>query len=415
MKEIFDSIINLGFSIFNLIVNTLVRIFTCLIPKNPKRILIGLWRGNRFADNARYCYFELTKIPDLEVNLVVNDRKLYKILKTNNIRVVKKWSFKSLYLHVTSKYHIIDQDHKGLLGYFSANAVRIMLWHGVPLKKIWKLDVKAKNNKLAYWIEKLNQKIRAICKGYCSIGRWYVYDLVTPSKYDWDAIFSKVVFSDLVKPIFCKYPRVNYMLGNVDNVLLEEEKEYLKKIEEAKNENKKILFYAPTFRDESGTMIFGTKTDEELQDFISFLNSNDIALMVKMHAVERRKIEGVENCIFLDSNCDISVFMQYADGLITDYSSVYFDYLIFDKPIIFYPYDIDNYKTADRGFMVDYDTSTSGDKVYTLDELKECIKKLKNNKWKDDYKKAREETQKRIMDITQKSVGEYIEQKLKNY
>ena len=410
-NEIIDSIINLGFSIFNLIVNSLVRLFTCFIPKNPRRVLIGLWRGNRYADNARYCYFELTKLDNVEVNLVVNDKKLYNILKEKNINVVKKWSFKSLYLHVTSKYHIIDQDHKGLLGYFSVNSVRIMLWHGVPLKKIWKLELKDKKNKLAYLIEKLNQKLRAICKGYCSIGSWYVYNLVTPSKYDWDEIFSKCIFSHLVKPIFCKYPRVNYMLGNVDNVLLDEEEQYLQEIEKYKKENKKILFYAPTFRDETGTMLFGTKSEKELQKFISFLNSKNIVLMVKMHAVDKKQIDEIKNCILLDSKCDISVFMKYADGLVTDYSSVYFDYLIFDRPIIFYPYDIDNYKTLDRGLMVDYDACTPGEKVYSIEDLCENINKLNQNNWQDGYEKERKKTQEKIMDVSLKSVGEYIEDK----
>lgn len=416
-SEILDSIVNLFFSTFNLILNVIIKLFTFWIHKNPKRILIGLWRGNRFADNARYCYFELIKIPDLEVNLVVNDRKLYKILKANNIRVVKKYSLKSIYLHLTSKYHVIDQDHKGLLGYLSVNAVRLNLWHGIPLKKIWKLDLesKQKKNKLAYYIEKLNQKIRKLCKGYCSVGRWYIYELLTPSKFDWNNLFSRCVFSDLVKPLYCRYPRVDFLQDNIGSYLLEIEEEYLKQIKKAKKENKKIVFYAPTFRDGTDTKILGTDSIEEFNKCIKFLDKINVVLMVKMHAVETAKAKDLKNCIFLDSKCDISVFMKYADCLITDYSSVYFDYLVFDKPILFYPYDYDFYQNSDRGFMIDYMEYTPGEKVYNIKELCSAIEKISNNCWDDNYSKERDILKQKVWDDSFQTIGKYIEEKIKNY
>lgn len=412
-NEILDSIVNLGFSIFNLILNSIIRILTFWIPKNSKRILIGLWRGNRFADNARYCYYELERIDGLEVFLLVNDKNIYESLKAQKVNVVKKYSLKSVYLHLTSKYHVIDQDHKGLLGYLSVNAVRLNLWHGLPLKKIWKLDLesKQKKNKLAYFIEKVNQTIRRWCRGWCSVGRWYIYELLTPSKFDWDGLFARCVFSDLVKPLYCKYPRVDYLQGNIGSDLLDVEVEYLKQIEKAKKENKKIVFYAPTFRDGADTKILGTDDVEELNEFINELDKLNIVLMVKMHAVETAKIENIQNCIFLDAKCDISVFMKHADLLITDYSSVYFDYLVFDNPIIFYPYDYEFYMNTDRGFMIDYEEYTPGEKVYNINDLAIAIKNLSQNKWDDNHSKERKDLKEKIWDDSFKTIGEYIEDK----
>lgn len=411
-NELLDSIVNLGFSIFNLIMNSLVVLFTFFIPKNPRRVLIGLWRGNRFADNARYCYLEISKLENVEVNLVVNDKKLYKTLKEQNLNVVKKYSLKSIYLHVTSKYHIIDQDHKGLLGYLSVNAVRINLWHGIPIKKIWRLQLKDKKNKLAYIIERLNQTIRKWCKGYCSIGRWHIYDLLVPSQYDWDNLFSKCIFLNLVKPIFAKYPRVDYLQGNVENVLLDEEKEYIQKIEDLKKQKKKIFLYAPTFRDESDTLLLGLKTKEEIQDFIKYLADRNIVLVIKMHAVEKKKVEGIENCIVLDSKCDISIFMKLSDCLITDFSSVYFDYLILDKPIIFYPYDYEAYVSKDRGFMVDINDYIPGDRVYNIEDVKKLVDNLSKNNWQDEHAKDRKELKEKLWDDSYRTVGEYIGEKI---
>ncbi|MBR3696941.1 MAG: CDP-glycerol glycerophosphotransferase family protein [Clostridia bacterium] len=413
-NEIIDSIVNLGFSLFNLILNTVIKVLTFWIPQNQKRILIGLWRGDRFADNARYCYYELERIKGLEVYLLVNDKNIYNSLKKLNLNVVKKYSFKSIYLHLTSKYHIIDQDHKGLLGYLSVNAIRLNLWHGLPFKKIWKLDLesKQKKNKIAFFIEKVNQTIRRWCKGYCSVGRWYVFKLLTPSKYDWDFLFSKCVFSNLVKPLYCNYPRVDYLQDRIGSDLLEIEEEYLKQIKNAKNNGKKIIFYAPTFRDSADTKILGTNEINEINEFIKNMSKLNAVLMIKMHAVETSKIDDINNCIFLDAKCDISVFMKYADCLITDYSSVYFDYLVFDKPIVFYPYDYDFYVNSDRGLMVDYNEFTPGEKVYTIKELYLCISNICSGNWQDSYSSARNELKKKVWDDSYKTIGEYIKDNL---
>ena len=135
-------------------------------------------------------------------------------------------------------------------------------------------------------------------------------------------------------------------------------------------------------------------------------------LMIKMHAVETSKIDDINNCIFLDAKCDISVFMKYADCLITDYSSVYFDYLVFDKPIVFYPYDYDFYVNSDRGLMVDYNEFTPGEKVYTIKELYLCISNICSGNWQDSYSSARNELKKKVWDDSYKTIGEYIKDNL---
>lgn len=74
----------------------------------------------------------------------------------------------------------------------------------------------------------------------------------------------------------------------------------------------------------------------------------------------------------LSPKIDIYPFLREADILITDYSSVFFDYLYLDRDIICYPYDLDDYSSADQGLLLDY-KSLPADIVYTLPELQENL------------------------------------------
>lgn len=79
---------------------------------------------------------------------------------------------------------------------------------------------------------------------------------------------------------------------------------------------------------------------------------------------------------------DIRELYLLADLLITDYSSVFFDYAILKRPMIFFVYDIDEYRDKLRGFYFDFEKSAPGPLVKTTDEIINEIKKLDANGYK---------------------------------
>ena len=89
----------------------------------------------------------------------------------------------------------------------------------------------------------------------------------------------------------------------------------------------------------------------------------------------------------MDSNADIYPVLKYSDALITDYSSIYFDYLLLDKPIIYYPIDLEEYQKKCRGFYRPYEELTAGVKAYNEQELINAIQDVINGV--DDYKEER--------------------------
>lgn len=72
--------------------------------------------------------------------------------------------------------------------------------------------------------------------------------------------------------------------------------------------------------------------------------------------------------------------MPLTDYMITDYSSIYTDYLTMEKPVLFYPYDGDKYVSQNRELQFDYDWITPGPKVKSPDELMMAMKLLATNK-----------------------------------
>ena len=81
----------------------------------------------------------------------------------------------------------------------------------------------------------------------------------------------------------------------------------------------------------------------------------------------------------MDINQDIYSVINNFDLLITDYSSIYFDYLLSDNPIIFAPFDYDHFIGNQREFYYDYDEVTPGPKCKNWDEVLEWIVKFKDN------------------------------------
>src|SRR5699024_11949460 len=74
-----------------------------------------------------------------------------------------------------------------------------------------------------------------------------------------------------------------------------------------------------------------------------------------------------------------------SDMLITDYSSVFFDYANLGRPMIFYVYDIDNYRDKLRGFYFDFERKAPGPLVTTTDELLQSINKTETEKFNELY------------------------------
>jgi len=132
--------------------------------------------------------------------------------------------------------------------------------------------------------------------------------------------------------------------------------------------DKKVVFYAPTWRDTS--FVASGYTFELKADFRKWkeILGDDYVVVFKPHYLIINKYEhddSLEGFLYsIPASAEINQFYVISDMLITDYSSVFFDYSVLNRPIYFYMYDRAEYQDQMRGFYLDVDSELPG-KIYT--------------------------------------------------
>ncbi|VTU47593.1 CDP-glycerol--glycerophosphate glycerophosphotransferase [Lactobacillus curvatus] [Latilactobacillus sakei] len=231
----------------------------------------------------------------------------------------------------------------------------IQLWHGVPLKRMGFL---AKN------IEKSSIEV--------SHKHWgKTVNYITSSSDTYDTLMSACEGITNDKFIHLGFPRNDFF--NIDEAKKTRRRQELERLfEPIIIENKpRILFYLPTFRMEDNNEllsemlkagnIFGL-SDFDQDDFEAVLERENIIIVAKLHPVEEKKVNTealnkLKHMKIIDGDWlrgnehDLYEYLAVTDALITDYSSVYFDYLLMNKPLLFLVNDLQNYNT-NRGFLL---------------------------------------------------------------
>lgn len=195
-----------------------------------------------------------------------------------------------------------------------------------------------------------------------------------------------IVNSEATKDIYAEAfsipPEKVYVLGSPRTDILFQKDKLKQKVEGFYKEypfakNKKLLLYVPTFRDEEvGHPTMNLDVDKMLDeledDYIIGLKLHPfVANEYKFNDKEENKRDKVIN---LSMYQDLDTLLMAADILITDYSSVIFDYCLLEKPMIFYAYDLDTFSHGGRGFYEDYKTYVPGKIAVNMEELIHILK-----------------------------------------
>ena len=303
------------------IINILIYFFSLPIPQTSQFIIVGGWFGQRFADNSKALYLYLfrnkTKLGLKKVIYITKNKTLLKELKEENLEVLYAYSLVSIWYHMRAKIHIVDEGGTDLNRFFSIKAKRINLWHGFPLKKIgYYCDSNLKNIHDAI-TENSSKKQYQIGLWHCSYYLAFSSTLARHLQYAFGCTDDKIINGP--------YPRQAYMNGTINKIFLSNEKIAIGLLKEIRDDNKKVVFYLPTFRDEKSNNNICLQTIFSLKPF---LREKNLCLLTKLHFatdIENPLSNDTDgNVINLPKECDVYNFLDLSDLLITDYSSVYF-------------------------------------------------------------------------------------------
>jgi CDP-glycerol glycerophosphotransferase len=312
---------------------------------NNKRVVFSSFYGKQYSGDPKALFKKLIEISSLYQTVWVYNRKNDLPDDLKDSIVVSRYSLKHLYFLATCKFRIDNCQESHFLKP-KKDTVYIQTWHGTPLKKIAQ-DIK-------------NTSFDRLKKDWLKDSSYWDFCISSSNKIS--RILSKAFKIEPQKILEVGYPR--------NDILLNYDVEYANRIKAELNitSDKKIVLYAPTFRD-NDIECFQLKLD---YDKIKESLADKYILLVRMHS----NIKHI-NPSFFDSAFtfnvsnynDIQDLYVISDVLITDYSSVFFDFAVLKKPIIFYPYDIDVYREKLRGFYFKYEDIVPGKIVLTEDDL----------------------------------------------
>lgn len=316
------------------------------LPINNKRIMFESMWGAKYSCNPRYLYEYIDKNhPEYECIWSFKDEHIP--IKGNGIRV-RRNSLKYFYYLATSKFFVNNVNFAN--HYVKRDGqIEIQTMHGTPLKTLG-LDVPS---------EFKSQKQREDYIAKCS--RW---DYLTVQN-DYVADVSKGCYAYKKEFLNFGYPRTD-MLYNKNN---QEDIDKLK-VKIGLPLDKKIILYAPTWREKNK---FDLMLD--LRSLKKSL-SDEYILILRLHHLSFKDWTSPKNDDFvydLSRYDSIEELYLVSDLLVTDYSSVMFDYANLDRPMILFTYDLDEYGEKLRGFYIDIIENRPGPLVFTSKELEEAI------------------------------------------
>lgn len=343
--------------------------FSFITPRSKKIWLFGSTFGKRFADNPRYFYLYINQFQKKEVRpiwITKNDNVL-KLLREKGYEVYHAHSLKGIWYCLRGGAYIFDNYSKDISFWLSGGATKINLWHGSGNKKT-NYDNKfdrvrhPRNN----W-ERFRWALRRL-----SDEKPHHYTLATSPMMA--EIFTSAFNTDMEHIIQEGYPRNDMLFPNkLSNIYTEKEADNLQYMKQKKAEGKTIILYMPTFRD-SEALFFKVM---DLESFNNYLSERNYIFFTKLHPKSKLKDEFQQaeysNIKNIDADVDPYTFLMYADLLVTDYSSIYSDYLMLNRPSVLFPYDFEEYSMDTRECYFDYDDYMPEIKAYNMEQLMEYI------------------------------------------
>lgn len=329
--------------------------FFLRMPIKENWVLCESFFGKSYSDSPKYIYEYLSK------NYPGKYRFIWVINKRTKIPYhptkVKRFSIKYAYYLARCKYNIFNVRQPEWVKKRPGN-VFLETWHGTPLKK------------LVFDQEEV-----------MGASPLYKAQFYTQSRV-WDYLVSANHFSTEVFRSAFRFDKEILEFGYPRNDILhsENKKELAENIKKRLNipEGKKTILYAPTWRDDEyygrGEYKFALKLDLRM---LKKELGPDYVVLLRTHyfIADSLDVSGLEDfAINVSKYDDISELYLISDMLITDYSSVFFDYANLKRPILFYTYDLDKYRDMLRGFYLDIETEVPGPLLFTSEEVAEAIR-----------------------------------------
>ena len=316
---------------------TLFSIFK-IFPLNQKKISFIIDSNESFKGNLDYIKKEFERQGTFEFNFFYKDKLSFS-------------NFKDL---ATSKYIFLNDNFFPLAFMsFRKESRVVQLWHAPGASKKFGGSVCSP------------EELEILSKASENTD----YLITSSKKVENQYIEAFQIDKSKIQPL--GVPRIDYYFENHDIDRLKQD--FCKKYDVPSD--RKIILYAPTFRDEEKyNNVFDYLNLEEFNEALGDEYILALRLHPKIKDFYKNDISSKGRYVDVSDFESEQELMLISDMLITDYSSIMIEYGVLNKPIIFFTYDLDSYLANERGFYYDFKQTVPGPIVLTCDELIEVIK-----------------------------------------
>ncbi|WP_277820809.1 CDP-glycerol glycerophosphotransferase family protein [Dubosiella muris] len=316
-----------------------------LIPVDPKLVIFISFHGRGYSDNPKAIYEAMKADPRFEgyrfIWFIKNHRK--KDVKIPGAKIVEYFSIPYFYYLSRAKFWIINCKMPTYI-WKKPNQVYLQTWHGTPLKRLAH-DIDVAKDTTFY---RSGISYDEMVKSYDVDVARYNY-MISPNKFCTE-VFQTSFGINRERLIETGYPRNDFLSNYTNEDWMAIKRKYNIPLD------KKVVLYAPTWRDNS--YVAAGYTFELQVDFLEWKKRlpEDTVVVFKPHYLiinQYEKDTRLDGFLYsIPASAEISELYIIADAMVTDYSSVFFDYAILRRPIYFYMYDLEEYASDLRGFYL---------------------------------------------------------------
>ncbi len=334
-----------------------------LHKRDPYLWTFGAWDGQRYSDNSRALFeYILTHYPHIKPVWMTHSQEVVKLLQQKGLPVALCNSKEGIRIQKKAGYFFATKGYADADARYMNGIRYINLWHGMPLKKI------GNDEQLFLRKNTLFKRFKTLCRR--CIVPWEFIQGPTISSAPFFTPFLQSAFGLSLSDIWeTGLPRIDkFHNTDTENLILALNSHF---------HNPLKVLYMPTHRDtEHSTFNPFRKAGFDEKLFQQLLEEKNIIFLYKGHFYDsfvcNNKIS--ERLLTITDNDydDLYTFIKDIDILVTDYSSIYFDFLYLHKPVILFPFDEQEYIAHSRPFYFDYNLM-GAKKVYSWAELAQAI------------------------------------------
>ena len=335
-----------------------------LLPKKPRLVVFGASNGRLYADNSRHLYeWILINRPDLQPVWLTKSKSVLQGLKQQQKPVALYSSWVGIKYLAQSQVGVFTNSLRDLAfdPFWVPDSIRLVaLRHGKSVKRVRfaRLEDTLSDSEIEERLRESN----------------LIDQVISTSEFTSD-IQEECLQVGRHKHVVTGYPR-NDMLLDPSQEAKKNWETYLDDLRPSK-----VVLYGPSWRHGREPTRFFPFTDFNPDQLIAFLQERNILLLLRPHLNDLRQypelhaflINLSKTSVYVrlasqDVYADVNLLLPFVDVLISDYSALYHDFLLLDRPLMFFPYDYEEF-ARQNGFLYDYFEYLPGPAIYTLEQF----------------------------------------------